>query len=200
MINPDLVAFVWSAITSGVIGNATYDGIKLVLGEGFDRLSSYAKENKKSDFEIALHAILETNEEIRQKLSLLQENPTNIQQQNHSGIGDIIGRDKTVNYILPSPSQVTEYNLTNKQKESLKSLVKIGQAWREEFTMTWFDDGSSDISGYDGDPPQIPKGHILVLEEEGLLNCELYIDGNAFITLTHKSFRAVETNFSLQKT
>ena len=195
MINPDLVAFVWSAVASGVIGNATYDGIKLVLGEGFDRLSSYAEENKKSDFEIALHAILETNEEIRQKLSLLQENPANIQQQNHSGSGDNIGGDKMVNYILSSPSHVTEYNLTDKQKDSLRALVEIGQTGQEEFDIVWHNDDVNDISNYDGNPPQIPKGHIRVLKEEGLLNCEFYINGNAHITLTHKSYRAVETNF-----
>ena len=48
MIDPNLIAFVWSAVTGGVIGNAAYDGIKVILGKGFDRLASYAKEKKRA--------------------------------------------------------------------------------------------------------------------------------------------------------
>lgn len=51
-----LIGFVWNAISGDVIGNAAYDGVKAILGKGFDRLASYAKENNKNDFEIALHA------------------------------------------------------------------------------------------------------------------------------------------------
>ena len=53
-----LIGFVWNAISGDVIGNAAYDGVKAILGKGFDRLASYAKENKKNDFKIALQALL----------------------------------------------------------------------------------------------------------------------------------------------
>jgi hypothetical protein len=79
MIDPNLVAFIWTAVVSGVAGNAAYDGIKAILGKGFERLASYAREKKKGEFEIALLSILETNEKIEQQLSQLlsqlQENP-----------------------------------------------------------------------------------------------------------------------------
>jgi len=74
MIDPNLIAFVWSAVVSGVAGNAAYDGIKTILGKGFDRLAYYAQEKKKSEFETALLSILETNEKIKQQLSELNEN------------------------------------------------------------------------------------------------------------------------------
>jgi micrococcal nuclease len=51
-----LIGFVWNAISGNVIGNAAYDGVKAILGKGFNRLASYAKENKKNDFKIALQA------------------------------------------------------------------------------------------------------------------------------------------------
>ena len=51
-----LIGFVWNAISGDVIGNAAYDGVKALLGKGFNRLASYAKENKKNDFKIALQA------------------------------------------------------------------------------------------------------------------------------------------------
>ena len=90
--------FVWNAVTSGVIGNAAYDGIKATLGRGFDKLASYAREEKQSEFEIALLSILETNEKIAQELSQLRDGANNIQKQNHFGTGDNIGRDKVINF------------------------------------------------------------------------------------------------------
>ena len=66
-----LTTFAWSAIAGGVIGNAAYDGIKLVLGNGFGRLSSYAENGQREQFEVALQAILETNDALRERLTQL---------------------------------------------------------------------------------------------------------------------------------
>jgi hypothetical protein len=197
MIDPNLIAFVWSAITSGVIGNVAYDGIKLILGKGFDRLASYAKENKESEFEIALLSILETNEKIAQELSQLREGVTNIQQQKHSGTGDNIGRDKIINITqVSASSQTVKYNLTDKQKNALKELVEIGRTWRNEFFIIWFPpDDINDILDYPNNPPQVSKGDVRILGKENLLECEFSSDQKAYIILIRKSYEAVETNF-----
>jgi|SRR3972149_4068308 len=76
MIDPNLIAFVWTTVVNGVVGNATYDGIKAILSISFHRLASYAKENKEREFEIALLSILETNEKIERELSQLREGAT----------------------------------------------------------------------------------------------------------------------------
>jgi hypothetical protein len=195
MIDPNLIEFVWEAITAGVIGSAAYEGVRAILGKGYDKLASYSKNKQKSNFDATLLSILEEDERVKQQLSQLQKNLISYQKQTHSGVGDNVGRDKIINYTNPSPLQISRYNLTDKQKDTLRALVKIGQTWQEEFTITWFPDGTSDILDYLDTPPEIPEGHIRVLEEEGLLNCEFFIDGNAEITLTNKSYKAVETNF-----
>ncbi len=35
----EIIIFVSTAIAGGVVGNTTYDGLKVVLGSSFDRLS-----------------------------------------------------------------------------------------------------------------------------------------------------------------
>jgi len=198
MTDPNLIAFVWNAVSSGVIGNVAYDGIKLALGKGFDRLASYAKENKKNEFETALISILETNEKILQELSQLREGVVSIQQQNHYGTGDNIWGNKIINVNqFPASSQAIKYDLTEKQKIALTALVELGRAWRKEFYMVWRDlEGEfSDISSYDGNPPQISRGDIRALKRANLIDCEFIEENRARISLTSKSDKAVETNF-----
>lgn len=197
MIDPNLIVFVWNAVTSGVIGNAAYDGIKSILGKGFERLASYAKENKESEFEIALLSIIETNEKIAQELSQLQAGITNIQQQRHSGTGDNIGRDKIVNINqVLAPSHTVKYNLMDKQKNTLRNLVEIGRTWQNEFYVIWHPPHDiSDILDYPKNSPQISKGDIRILEKENLLECEFSSNEKAYIILNRKSYEAVETNF-----
>lgn len=66
-----LTHFAWSAIASGVVGNAAYDGIKALTGVGFARLSGYAANQQHTEFEIALQAMLETNQALRDSLTQL---------------------------------------------------------------------------------------------------------------------------------
>lgn len=66
-----LTTFAWNAVAGGVIGNAAYDGIKLVLGKGFGRLAGYAENGQREQFAIALQAILETNDTLRESLTQL---------------------------------------------------------------------------------------------------------------------------------
>ncbi|MFN3786089.1 MAG: hypothetical protein ACK4RS_04540 [Thiothrix sp.] len=67
----ELTKFAWSAIAGGVVGNAAYDGIKALMGAGFARLSGYAANNQQAEFEIALQAMLETNQALRDSLTQL---------------------------------------------------------------------------------------------------------------------------------
>ena len=66
-----LTDFAWNAMAGGVVGNATYDGIKALLGAGFARLSGYAANQQHTEFEIALQAMLETNQALRDSLTQL---------------------------------------------------------------------------------------------------------------------------------
>ena len=66
-----LTNFAWSAIAGGVVGNAAYDGIKALTGAGFARLSGYTVNNQQIEFEIALQAMLETNQALRDSLTQL---------------------------------------------------------------------------------------------------------------------------------
>lgn len=66
-----LTSFAWDSISAGVIGNAAYDGIKALTGARFERLSAYRKNNQQAEFEIALQAMLETNQVLRDSFTLL---------------------------------------------------------------------------------------------------------------------------------
>ena len=175
MTNSTLINFIWNAIVTGMIGNAAYEGIRAILGKDFDSLLRFSKGKQKPEFEATLISILARDEKIEQQLSQLQQDLNNGQSQNHSGIGDNVGRDKTVNYIISAPSQIAKYNLTDKQKDALIKLVEIGKTWQQEFTITWHENGISDIVDYDGTPPQISKGDIRILQKEKLLSCEFDI-------------------------
>lgn len=55
----EIIIFVSTAIAGGVVGNTTYDGLKVVLGSSFDRLSSYLSTNQEAKFEGTLEMLLE---------------------------------------------------------------------------------------------------------------------------------------------
>jgi hypothetical protein len=71
-----LTAFAWNAVSSGVIGNAAYDGMKQLLGNGFVRLAGYAENGQRESFETALQAILETNDALRKGVAQLAASGT----------------------------------------------------------------------------------------------------------------------------
>ncbi len=200
MIDPNLIPFVWNTFVSGIVGNAAYDGIKAILSQGFDRLAVYAKKGEKKEFDIALISILETNENIVKQLSQLREGSLiNIQKQNHNGTGDNIGRDKIININQISlPYQTEKYILTDRQKDALRNLVKIGRRWRGEFDIIWHVGANfeiSDILNYDGNPPEILRSDIRALNREHLLDCGFISDYKAHIALTPISYSAVDANF-----
>lgn len=64
----ELTNFVWNAISSGVLGNAAYDSLKIILQGGFNRLSDYAARGQRAEFNIALQMLLDTDMKIRDKL------------------------------------------------------------------------------------------------------------------------------------
>jgi hypothetical protein len=99
-------------------------------------------------------------------------------------------------YHTSIKSKPMAYNLTSKQKDALKSITRLGRSWREEFYIVWHDpDGISDILDYDGTPPQFSKGDIRALEREGLLIAEFLGNNKVHITLTAKSYEAVDVDF-----
>ena len=107
MEHAKIANFLWGSISNGVIGNATYDGIKTTLGIAFDRLAGHAKAQKRAEFDAAVFAILETNQEIRNILSSLASGTSINISQHHSGTGDNVAGDKITNNNHISPQQNT---------------------------------------------------------------------------------------------
>lgn len=96
MSNTEILSFVYTAMASGIVGNTTYDAVKVILGNNFDRLNSYLQNQQNSDFETALREILRSNVEIEDSLKKIASTPANNLTQYHSGAGDNIGRDKNI--------------------------------------------------------------------------------------------------------
>jgi len=69
----EIVIFVSTAIAGGVVGNTSYDSLKVILGSSFDRLSNYLSNNQNEKFKGALEMLLEQNEELKQKIIELQQ-------------------------------------------------------------------------------------------------------------------------------
>lgn len=92
----ELIPFVALAMTSGAVGNATYDGLKVILGTQFNTLKNYIDSNEREKFEVALNILLE-NEELKDKLERFQkgESITHITQ-THYGEGDNVAGDKVM--------------------------------------------------------------------------------------------------------
>jgi len=96
----NLVTFVQEAIVSGVAGSVAYDGLKVVLGTSFDRLSTYISNDETAKFEGALEMLLEENDELRKQIEALKEGKevfSTVINQSHTGSGDNVGGDKIVN-------------------------------------------------------------------------------------------------------
>jgi hypothetical protein len=83
-----LTEFTWNAIAGGV----AHDALKLVLGKGFERLSDQKNKNQREHFNNALLAILETNDEVRDKITNLANggNVTTITTGNINSKGNVI--------------------------------------------------------------------------------------------------------------
>lgn len=69
----ELVQFVSGAMIGGVVGNTTYDGLKIILGSSFDRLSNYLLNNEIIKFEVALDMLFEENKELKTEIEQLQQ-------------------------------------------------------------------------------------------------------------------------------
>jgi len=96
----ELVGFVSGAMIGGVVGNTTYDGLKIILGSSFDMLLKFLSNNEKAEFKGALTILLMQNEELKKQIEQLQQGKeisTTIIIQTHSGLGDNVGGDKITN-------------------------------------------------------------------------------------------------------
>jgi hypothetical protein len=67
----EIIVFVSTAIAGGVVGNTTYDGLKVILGSSFNMLSSYLSTNQEVKFEGALEMLLEDESVAEQIKSLM---------------------------------------------------------------------------------------------------------------------------------
>jgi len=65
------MAFTWSTMASGIIGNAAYDSLKALLGNSFGRLTGYVANNQNAKFEETLEVLLESDETLRTQLTAL---------------------------------------------------------------------------------------------------------------------------------
>ena len=62
-----VVEFIGKAILGKVVGDGVYDGLKVIFGSYFDKLSSYLKNGEREKFETSLEILLE-DEEIKSKI------------------------------------------------------------------------------------------------------------------------------------
>ena len=143
MIEPILIEFLWNSIATGVVGNSAYDAIKSSLGKGFDILSTCVAESRESDFNIAISAILLTNEKLLNELQEIQRSGEQLPliSQSHTGVGDNIAGDKIVhgnsdyisgNKVVYSAVQQEEsLNLTVALVDALELHHPIKKTWNE---------------------------------------------------------------------
>lgn len=68
-----IIEFVSDAIMNGVIGNISYDGLKIILGSSFDKIKLYLSNNQNEKFKGALEILLE-DEVIVEKIRNLMSN------------------------------------------------------------------------------------------------------------------------------
>lgn len=94
--DPQLVKFVYDAIYAGVIGNAVYDGLKMVFQPIFGGLWEKwrKKGQKKEELEKEITEVLEKEPEKREQIENL---PLYKFYQYHSGSGDNVAGDKIIN-------------------------------------------------------------------------------------------------------
>ncbi len=92
----DLITFTYAALT-GVSANAAYDSIKQSLGTAFYRFEKLAKTEDKDSFNEEMQLLLEQDEEVKQQLKDIQQGNNTRIKQSHSGSGDNVAGDKTVN-------------------------------------------------------------------------------------------------------
>ncbi len=89
-------------VATSIMGGVAYDGIKVILGSSFDKLSSYLSNNEEIKFEAYLEGLLEQNEELKQQIIDLREGKS-VSSDNSITIGgnssgiNITGNNNTVN-------------------------------------------------------------------------------------------------------
>lgn len=69
----ELMTWTYDTVTSGVTGNAAYDGIKYLMGATFALYQNYAKQGKADDFQMLFEAELAKNKELQQQLEELKD-------------------------------------------------------------------------------------------------------------------------------
>jgi hypothetical protein len=121
--------YVWNLMSSGVT-----DILKGIVGKSFSKLQDYFTRNKQDEFNEVLSVIMESNDEIKKKLELLKNG--DYISQNHSGTGDNIVGDKTINntYHISSVED-KEAKLSIEAEELLKEATedKDGVIWKMNF-------------------------------------------------------------------
>lgn len=69
----DLVTFIQETIVGGIAGGAAYDGLKMILGNSYDKLASYLQNKEIHKFEAALDMLLSENIEVKKSLEHLRD-------------------------------------------------------------------------------------------------------------------------------
>lgn len=63
-----LTNFTWQAIANGVIGNATYDRLKIIFGDNFSHICNYVSRKQRNKFDSFLEKIFREDRRIRSSI------------------------------------------------------------------------------------------------------------------------------------
>ena len=108
----EIIEFVYVSMMNGVIGNVSYDGLKIILGSSFDKIKLYLSNNQNEKLERELKILLE-DEVIVEKIRNLMSNTiidNSFQRLENSQIDIELGENITI---------------TNSFKDNINSTVKI---------------------------------------------------------------------------
>lgn len=105
-----MIEYIWNSISSGVIGNTAYESLKSILGKSFGSLKEFRDNNEKEKFKIVLQAIFEQNNEVLNKVTMLEKG------------NDIVNSFNTIENIKESNINISSgsiYQTINHEKRTI---------------------------------------------------------------------------------
>jgi hypothetical protein len=110
----ELINFVYDSIASGAVGNGAYDIMKSLFNKSFERLLNYVGDNDKNNFKNTLEILLESNEELKNKLMALK---------NGGNLSEVSGNKKTeINIESRTPNNKSIVKENEDSKVNIKNL------------------------------------------------------------------------------
>jgi len=110
----ELINFVYDSIVNSVQENGLYDGIKSLLGVSFSQFLGYVKNNEQNKFQERLLELLESNEELKNKLMALK---------NGGNLSEVSGNKTTeINIESRTPNNKSIVKENEDSKVTIKNL------------------------------------------------------------------------------